>query len=116
MDRPPFDFERLDVYRCAIEFLELAIRVGARLPRGHSDLRDQLKRASISIPLNIDEASGKTSLPDRSHFHAIARGSALECAAILDILSLLHAAPTPDLETGKTLLSRIVSMLTKLCR
>src|SRR5580704_11662821 len=53
MDRPLLDFERLDVYRCAIEFLALAVRVTGRVPRGHADLRDQLRRASTSIPLNI---------------------------------------------------------------
>src|SRR5277367_4915012 len=59
MDRSPLDFERLDVYRCAIDFLALAVRVTAHMPRGQSDLRDQLRRASTSVPLNIAEASGK---------------------------------------------------------
>jgi four helix bundle protein len=85
MQRSPLDFERLDVYRCAIEFLALAVRITAHMPRGHSDLRDQLRRASSSIPLNIAEACGKTGTADRAHFHSIARGSAFECAAILDV-------------------------------
>jgi four helix bundle protein len=110
------DFERLDVYRCAIEFLALAVGVTARMPRGRADLRDQLQRASCSIPLNIAEASGKTGAADRARFHAIARGSALECAAILDVLLLLHAATPDDVERGKTLLSRLVAMLSKMCR
>lgn len=116
MDRLLFDFERLDIYRCAIEFLTLAIRVTARMPRGQADLRDQLRRASTSIPLNIAEASGKTGVADRAHFHAIARGSALECAAILDVLQRLNAIANEDVELGKHLLSRIVSMLSKMCR
>ena len=116
MDRPALDFERLDVYRCAIDFLGLCVRVASRMPRGQADLRDQLKRAATSIPLNIAEASGKTTGPDRAHFHAIARGSALECAAILDVLVLLGVTDPPDAEKGKLLVSRIVSMLTKMCR
>ena len=55
MDRSPLDFERLDVYRCAIDVLALAVRVTAHMPRGQSDLRDQLRRASTSIPLDIAE-------------------------------------------------------------
>jgi four helix bundle protein len=110
------DFERLDVYRCAIEFLTQCVRVAARMPRGHADLRDQLRRAATSIPLNIAEASGKTSVADRARFHAIARGSALECAAIIDVLVLLGAMPASDAEQGKLLVSRIVAMLSKLCR
>ena len=116
MDRAVVDFERLDVYRRAIEFLALAVRVTAHMPRGQADLRDQLRRASTSIPLNIAEASGKTGAADRARFHAIARGSAFECAAILDVLQLLGAAELGDVEQGKLLLSRVVSMLSKMCR
>jgi four helix bundle protein len=116
MDRPLLDFERLDVYRCAIDFLALAVRVAAKMPRGHADLRDQLRRASASISLNIAEASGKTSAPDRARFHSIARGSAFECAAILDVLQLHGAVATSDVDEGKLLLSRVVAMLSKMCR
>ncbi len=84
------------------------------MPRGHAELRDQLQRASTSVPLNIAEASGKASAPDRARFHAIARGSALECGAILDVLHLLGAAPIDTVDDGKLLLSRIVAMLTKM--
>lgn len=104
------------MYRRAIEFLALAVRITAHMPRGHADLRDQLRRASTSIPLNIAEASGKTGGADRARFHAIARGSALECAAILDVLQLLDAASPADVDQGKLLLSRVVAMLSKMCR
>jgi four helix bundle protein len=110
------DFERLDVYRAASDFLALAVRITSRMPRGYSDLRDQLRRASTSIPLNIAEASGKTGVADRANFHAIARGSALECAAILDVLRLLGGVAQDDLDDGKRLLSRVVAMLTRMCR
>jgi four helix bundle protein len=116
MERPLLDFERLDVYRRAIDFLALAVRVTAHMPRGHADLRDQLRRASTSIPLNIAEASGKTGVADRARFHAISRGSAFECAAILDVLQLLGAAGAGDVQQGKLLLSSVVAMLSKMCR
>jgi four helix bundle protein len=110
------DFERLDVYRCAIDFLALSVRVAAHLPRGYAELRDQLRRASSSIPLNIAEACGKTSDADRAHFYAIARGSAFECAAILEVLVRFGAVVSDDVEQGKTLLSRVIAMLSKMCR
>jgi four helix bundle protein len=116
MERATLDFERLDVYRCAVDFLALAVRITTHMPRGHGDLRDQLRRASSSIPLNIAEAAGKTGTADRAHFHAIARGSALECAAILDVLLRFGAVGKEDVEEGKTLLARVVSMLSKMCR
>jgi four helix bundle protein len=110
------DHERLDVYRCSIEFLAVAVRIGAGLRRGNANLRDQLQRASTSIPLNIAEASGKSSAADRARFHAIARGSALECGAILDVLAVMGAAKHDEVRAAKALLARITAMLTKLCR
>ena len=47
---------------------------------------DPLDRASTSIALNIAEGNGKYTAPDRCRFFDIARGSALECAACLDVL------------------------------
>jgi four helix bundle protein len=67
------DYERLDVYRTAISFVEVAFRLIELLPRGHAALADQLRRAAVSVPLNIAEAAGKAS-SERVHFHRIARG------------------------------------------
>ena len=109
------DHERLDVYRCAIEFLRVAFGLVEQIPRGYGSLSDQLRRAATSIPLNIAEAAGKTGAKERAHFHAIARGSAMECGAILDVLQLLGVAPTQTTK-GKELLVRVVAMLSKMCR
>jgi len=49
-------------------------------------LRDQLERASLSIVLNTAESAGRSSALDKARFVTIARGSATECAAILDVL------------------------------
>ena len=78
------DHEKLDVYRRAIEFLALTAEVLDSLPRGHSSLRKQFEEASMSIPQNIAEGVGKPTDADRSRYYAIARGSAMECGAILD--------------------------------
>jgi four helix bundle protein len=113
---PYLDHENLDVYRCSIEFLGLATRLSAALRRGEGDLRDQLKRAAMSIPLNIAESCGKLSTPDRARFLAIARGSALECGAILDVAVVIGAIDNPSIQSAKVLLTRIVAMLTKMTR
>jgi four helix bundle protein len=82
-------FQKLDAYRCAIELVALTVEVQAAIPRGHGDLRDQLRRAAISVPLNIAEGSGRASEADASRHFAIARGSAMECAAVLDVIRVL---------------------------
>ncbi len=70
----------------------------------------------MSVPLNIAEAVGKTSEADRNNRYAIARGEAMECGAIIDVIRLLGTVPDSDLAAAKRLLVRVVGMLSKLCR
>ena len=112
------DHERLDGCQLSIGFLAIAFGLLETSPRGFSDLRDPLRRAATSIPLHSAEGSGKLDGPDRSRTYPIARGSAMECAAILDVIGLLPRAPNPSssLDEGKRLLVRVVEMLSKMCR
>src|SRR5689334_6580705 len=105
-----FDHEKLDVYQESLAFngwisaiLEQAIRVG--------DVKDQLDRASTSIPLNIAEGNGKYAPKDRCRFFDIAHGSALECAAALDILVAKGKLTVEQIRPGKEVLQRAVRML-----
>src|SRR4051812_24261154 len=105
-----FDYERLDVYRLALDFLVLANDVIEELPRGRSHLADQLTRASTSIVLNIAEGSGKFSAGDKRRYYLSASGSATECAAILDVCLRLKLMPFDRHTKGKTDLDRVVGM------
>ncbi len=78
--------------------------------------KDQLDRASTSIPLNIAEGNGKFSARDRSRFLEMARGSALECAACLDLLLARKLASEDHVLLAKEQLARIVQMLIGLLR
>jgi four helix bundle protein len=106
--------EDLDVYQVAIKFLALSSQILDRYPRGLTALRDQLRKASLSIPLNIAEGYGKRSPKDRARFYDIARGSAHECGAILDASQILGVIKEREFRDGKMLLHRVVSMLVKL--
>ena len=105
-----FDHERLDVYREAIAFCgwvgDLLNEVTAK-----ASAKDQLDPASTSIPLNIAEGNGKFSYADRARFLEIARGSALECAACIDVLTVRKLAATERIIPAKEQLVRIVNML-----
>src|SRR6266496_412817 len=105
-----FDHERLDVYQESIAFCGW---VGDLLSdiTGKAAAKDQLDRASTSLPLNIAEGNGKFSDADRSRFLEIARGSALECAACLDVLVVRKLISTEQIVPAKEQRVRIVNML-----
>ena len=109
-------FQKLDVYRCAIELLALTAPLSGGVPRGFSSLAEQLRRAALSVPLNIAEAAGRTTEVDAARHYAIARGSAMECAAIIDSLHVLSMLDDTLHTKVLDLIGRIVSMLTRLCR
>ena|SRR3569833_45148 len=81
-------FQKLDVYRCSIEFLTISNRIRGLAPKGHADLLDQLRRAAQSVPQNIAEGAGRMTRADKAKHFTIARGSAMECAAHLDVMRL----------------------------
>jgi four helix bundle protein len=114
MAEPIFDHEKLDVYRLSIEYVACSFKIAMDLTGNNRHARDQWLRASQSIPLNIAEGNGKQSLKDKNRFFEIARGSALECAAIHDILLINDAIDSEINRRGKSDLKRIVSMLTRL--
>jgi len=110
-----FDHEKLEVYLESIAFvawlsalLDETVRVG--------EVKDQLDRASTSIPLNIAEGNGKYALKDRCRFFDIAHGSALECAAGLDVLVAKTKVKVEQVVPGKERLQRIVRMLVGLIK
>jgi four helix bundle protein len=110
-----FDHEKLDVYQEAITFCgsvgEFLAVIAAK-----AAAKDQLDRASTSIPLNIAEGNGKFSARDRARFLEMARGSALECAACLDVLLARKLASEQQVAGQKEKLARIVQMLIGLLR
>jgi len=111
-----FDHERLDVYAAAIDFVALADDVVEHLPRGRGYLADPLQRAATSVALNIAEGAGEFSSPEKARFYRMAKRSATECAAVLDVARRLELCAADRLDTGRELLLRIVSMLTKRVR
>lgn len=80
-----FDFEKLTIYKKAKVF-NSNIRSFINSSPLDRTTKDQLRRASFSIVLNIAEGSGRFSNRDRRNFFVIARSSAFECIAILDVL------------------------------
>lgn len=109
-DRCWFDHEKLDVYRESIAFVGWLSTLLDDTARA-GEVKDQLDRASTSVPLNIAEGNGKYTPKDRCRFFDTAHGSALECAAALDILVAKGKVASGQIDPGKEQLQRIVRML-----
>jgi four helix bundle protein len=103
------------VYQASLDFVKWLTPLLVELPKGSAVLA-QLDRASTSIPLNIAEGNGRFTAADRCRFFDMARGSALECAAALDVLVARDLANAQRMVDGKEILSQIVSMLFGLIR
>ncbi|HWB73297.1 MAG TPA: four helix bundle protein [Nannocystaceae bacterium] len=104
------------MYQCAIRLLADCARLSGDTPKGYATLADQLRRAALSIPLNIAEGAGRPGPVDAARFYGIARGSAMECGAIIDALAAVGMADEEGLERALGLVVRIVEMLTRMCR
>ena len=81
-----FKFEELNVYQKALNFCSRIYSVSARFPRGELfGATSQLRRATLSVPLNIAEGSGRDSNAEQRRFYIMARGSMFECIPIIEM-------------------------------
>jgi four helix bundle protein len=108
---PQLDANKLHVYHVA---LELHAQCSTLVSSLHRVLRDQLERASLSVVLNTAEAGGRRSRRDKARFYGIARGSATEVAALLDVLALRRLSSPAAIQTARRLAIRCVQMLTRI--
>ncbi len=111
-NQPFLPHERLDVYHLAVVFnrsLAPLTKV-----RGVASLRTQLFDAADSIVLNIAEGAGRNSRDDKRRHYEIAKGSATECAAALQLLRCRGVLSEAGYQARRALLLRVVQMLSRL--
>ena len=109
-----FLFEKLEVYRRAVDLTERVESLCGPISKGNYHLVEQLRRASLSISLNIAEGSGRWHKKDKKQFYLISRGSAYECVPILEMLRRKKLIVDMDFEGLKGAVDVIAKMLTKL--
>ena len=81
-------FEKLTVYKQALELVDMIYKVSRKFPKEETyNITSQLRRAAISIPLNIAEGQGRGSKKNNKQFLLVARGSAYELIALYEICS-----------------------------
>lgn len=109
-EEPQLDASKLHCYQVA---LELHAQCSVLVALTQRVVRDQLERASLSAVLNTAEAAGRRSRRDKARYYAIARGSATEVAALLDVLERRRLGSPAAIATARRLAIRVVQMLTR---
>jgi len=112
----PFNFENLDVYNKAIDFVNCIYVVTRTFPRDAMfGLTSQIRRAAVSIPSNISEGSAR-SKREFSHFIDIARGSLFECVTLLEVSCKQGYVSREEYDDFKNQLTDLSKMLSGLKR
>ncbi len=112
-----FMFESLEVYRRALDLAEKVATLTDAFPgKRHAYLVDQLKRAALSVSLNIAEGNGRWHAKERKNFFWIARGSVFECVPLLELCKrekLLTEEDHASLKAELEILAKMLSALIK---
>jgi len=110
MDRAsPLGHEKLRVYRRGLDYVAWTHSALATITRIVAAM-DHWARAAESIIENIANGNSRRSMPDRNRYFSIAIGSALECAACLDICHCRKLIGRKLRAEGRTILIEIVNM------
>jgi hypothetical protein len=109
--RSPFSYERLEVYRTAMEFSYVCGKLEDSLPRARADVRNMLARESTNLLMKIARAAAETR---RQSFHTFrkARRSAEQCQSVLEGLRMTGLGSQAQVTAGIELLERVDAGLT----
>jgi four helix bundle protein len=111
----PFLFEKLSVYQKALSWAGDVDNLldSCALKKSHP-VYDQLGRAALSIPLNIAEGNGRWHPKEKKQFFMFARGSVLECVAMIQVMKLKDALNEKLYSKSYLQLEEIAKMLSGL--
>lgn len=111
-----FLFEKLEVYQKSLALASELIATADSLPSNLRTMSDQLRRAAVSIPSNIAEGNSRFHKAERMHFFRISRGSAFECATLIDLCSLRNALTKEQAVEVKQRLEEVSKILFALAK
>jgi len=83
--------QKLDVYQASRSFVLECYKLSKTLPPGEKfAMVPQIRRAALSVHLNVAEGCSRKSRAERKRYYEIARGSVIEIDAALDIANALN--------------------------
>jgi len=77
------------------------------------NMTQQIRRAALSVCLNIAEGASRKSVAERKRYYEVARGSIIEIDAALDVSAELKYCNKENLRLLDSLMQRAFSMLSK---
>lgn len=105
--------QKLEVFSASKEFVFECYRITKLFPDSEKfSMISQIRRAALSVHLNIAEGSSRKSEKERKRFYEIARGSLIEIDAALDIANGLEYLKYAD---TKTLGEKMIKCFKLLC-
>lgn len=117
MEVESFGYRRLDAYKYAMSFTTEVYKLLKTFPKEEQyALCDQLRRATVSIPSNIAEGMGRSSIKEQVHFLEIAYGSLNETMCQIEIarnLGYITDLQLNPIEEQVRILGKLLSGLRK---
>ena len=109
--------QSLDVYKAVSELLKELYLISLKLPNDERfNMVQQIRRAGLSIKLNLAEGSSRRSVIERRRFFEVSRGSLIEADAILETIVDLRYLTTEELTSIGVLLNKCFAMLSKMIK
>ena len=107
--------QKLEVYKATRRFVGECYKVSKTLPSEERyNLVWQIRRAALSVHLNLAEGASRKSPVERKRFYEISRGSIIEIDTDLDIVFDLQYCNTEELKPIEESLVRSFKLLSLL--
>ena len=106
-----FDFEKLEVYQIAKGVVTDSLKIMYTNTTIDPHIKDQWKKASMDILLNLAEGTGRMTSVDKKHFITISRSSVFACVVILQVLGETAALPLPEIQNLYDRYEKVSKML-----
>jgi len=107
--------QKLDVFATAKSFALECYRFTRLLPTEERfNMIQQIRRAALSVYLNIAEGASRKSVAERKRYYEVARCSIIEIDAALDVSNELKYCNKENLQLLGSLMQRTFSMLSKM--
>jgi four helix bundle protein len=113
----PLAHTKLDLFEISRSFVTSCYKETKEFPREERyGMVSQIRRAALSVHLNIAEGCSRSSFVERRRFYEIARGSLIEVDTAFDIAIRLEYTSLKKLNEVNILMNRCFQMLSKMIK